>query len=108
MQIAREIAISHASPRLGLYPMLWKDKFDPPVPADQVDLIPNNVRIFPSHFALSFTIFSMQHFLFCVQWSRPGNRIANMTMELSEMFTREVTRVWEKFFLSTWFHKQNS
>ena len=108
MQIAREIAISHASPRLGLYPMLWKDKFDPPVPADQVDLIPNNVRIFLSHFALSFTIFSMQHFLFCVQWSRPGNRIANMTMELSEMFTREVTRVWEKFFLSTWFHKQNS
>lgn len=66
-RIAREIAISHASPRLGLYPMLWKDKFDPPVPADEVDLIPNN-------------------------WNKPGNRIANMTMELSEMFTREVTR----------------
>eukprot|EP00250_Pteridium_aquilinum_P014757 c22183_g1_i1 orf=676-3876(-) len=66
-RIAREIAISHASPRLGLYPMLWKDKFDPPLPPDEVDLIPKN-------------------------WDKPGNRIANMTMELSEMFTREVTR----------------
>ncbi|KAI5060331.1 hypothetical protein GOP47_0024751 [Adiantum capillus-veneris] len=66
-RIARELAISHASPRIGLYPMLWKDKFDPPLPPDEVDLIPKN-------------------------WDRPGNRIANMTMELSEMFTREVTR----------------
>ncbi|KAH7283231.1 hypothetical protein KP509_35G066800 [Ceratopteris richardii] len=47
--------------------MLWKDKFDPPLPPDEVDLIPKN-------------------------WDKPGNRIANMTMELSEMFTREVTR----------------
>lgn len=66
-KIAREIAISFASPRLGLFPMLWKDKFDPPLPSDEPELIPNN-------------------------WSKPGNRIANMSMEVSELFTREVTR----------------
>lgn len=66
-KIAREIAISNASPRLGLFPFVWRENLEHPLPPDGSELVPNN-------------------------WNKPGNRIANMSMELSELFTREVTR----------------
>eukprot|EP00249_Psilotum_nudum_P021796 c28250_g1_i1 orf=123-3467(+) len=66
-KLAREIAIGQSSPRLGLFPMVWKDRFEAPKPADEEGLIPNN-------------------------WNGRNSRIAKMSVELSEMFTREITR----------------
>ncbi|KAJ7563243.1 hypothetical protein O6H91_03G102400 [Diphasiastrum complanatum] len=66
-RIAREIAISPASPRLGLFPLTYPGKFEAPKRPDEVDLIPN-------------------------KWDKPSTQIAQMSVELSELFTREVTR----------------
>ncbi|CAI5999442.1 unnamed protein product [Closterium sp. NIES-64] len=65
-QIAREIASSHANPRFGLLPITMHPIMEPPGFPDEVELIPSS-------------------------WSRPGMQVASMSVEMSEIFTREVT-----------------
>ncbi|CAI5462303.1 unnamed protein product [Closterium sp. Yama58-4] len=65
-QIAREIASSHANPRFGLMPITMHPIMEPPGFPDEVELIPSS-------------------------WSRPGTQVAAMSVEMSEIFTREVT-----------------
>ncbi|CAI5462679.1 unnamed protein product [Closterium sp. Yama58-4] len=65
-QIAREIASSHANPRFGLMPVTMHPIMEPPGFPDEVELIPSS-------------------------WSRPGTQVAAMSVEMSEIFTREVT-----------------
>ncbi|CAI5517207.1 unnamed protein product [Closterium sp. Naga37s-1] len=65
-QIAREIASSHANPRFGLLPITMHPIMEPPGFPDEVELIPSS-------------------------WTRPGTQVASMSVEMSEIFTREVT-----------------
>ncbi|CAI7895338.1 unnamed protein product [Closterium sp. NIES-54] len=65
-QIAREIASSHANPRFGLMPITMHPIMEPPGFPDEVELIPSS-------------------------WSRPGTQVASLSVEMSEIFTREVT-----------------
>eukprot|EP01018_Ginkgo_biloba_P027197 Gb_37729 [translate_table: standard] len=65
--IAREIVISPANPRLGLLRLTWNGNFEAPAHFQEEDLIKN-------------------------EWEKPGTVIAQMSVELSELFTREVTR----------------
>ncbi|KAG6543383.1 hypothetical protein Mapa_015297 [Marchantia paleacea] len=65
--MARELTISNTNNRLGLLPMKWQDTLDAPKLPGEVELVPN-------------------------EWDKPGSQIANMTVELSELFTREVTK----------------
>jgi len=48
LQIARELTISIANNRFGLFPMKWQDTLDPPKRPDETDLIPNEVGPAPS------------------------------------------------------------
>jgi hypothetical protein len=68
VQIARELTISVSNRRLGLFPTRWQETLEAQKRPDEVDLIPN-------------------------YWDKPGTVIAQMTTELSELFTREMTRV---------------
>lgn len=45
LQIARELTISLANSRFGLFPMKWQEKLDPPKRPDETDLIPNEVLL---------------------------------------------------------------
>lgn len=45
LQIARELTISIANNRFGLFPMKWQDTLDPPKRPDETDLIPNEVGL---------------------------------------------------------------
>ncbi|KAL3692806.1 hypothetical protein R1sor_006457 [Riccia sorocarpa] len=65
--MARELTISVSNERLGLLPMKWRDTLDMPQLPGDVELVPN-------------------------EWDKSGTQIANMTVELSELFTREVTK----------------
>ncbi|GJP61579.1 hypothetical protein CLOP_g12514 [Closterium sp. NIES-67] len=65
-RIAREIASSHANPRFGLMPITMHPIMEPPGFPDEVELIPSS-------------------------WSRPGTQVAAMSVEMSDIFTREVT-----------------
>ncbi|XP_057835823.1 ATP-dependent zinc metalloprotease FTSH 12, chloroplastic isoform X1 [Cryptomeria japonica] len=66
-RIARELVISPANPRLGLLIMTWKDKFEVPNRFPTMDLIKN-------------------------KWDDPNRLLAAMSVEVSELFTREMTR----------------
>lgn len=66
-RIARELVISPTNPRLGLLLMTYKDKFQIPNRFPTMDLIKN-------------------------QWDEPNRLIAAMSVEVSELFTREMTR----------------
>ncbi|CAM6084023.1 unnamed protein product [Calypogeia fissa] len=65
--LARELTISPANTQLGLFPMKWRATMDPPKLPGEVALIPN-------------------------EWDKQGTYIVNMSVELSETFTREVTK----------------
>ncbi|KAL2635062.1 hypothetical protein R1flu_006541 [Riccia fluitans] len=69
--MARELTISITNERLGLLPMKWRDTLDAPKLPGEVELVPH-------------------------EWDKPGTQIANMTVELSELFTREVTKYVEE------------
>ena len=45
LQIARELTISIANNRFGLFPMKFQDTLDPPKRPDETDLIPNEVGL---------------------------------------------------------------
>jgi hypothetical protein len=45
LQIARELTISLANNRFGLFPMKWQETLDPPKRPDETDLIPNEVGL---------------------------------------------------------------
>lgn len=69
--IARELVISPANPRLGLLRLTWNGTYEAPFPNQEGNLIKN-------------------------EWEKPGTVIADMSVELSELFTREVTRYIEE------------
>uniref|UniRef100_A0A0D6QWL1 Peptidase M41 domain-containing protein n=1 Tax=Araucaria cunninghamii TaxID=56994 RepID=A0A0D6QWL1_ARACU len=69
-RIARELVISPANPRLGLFPMTWSSTFEYPIPGE-VELMKN-------------------------EWEDPKKVTARMSVEVSELFTREVTRYIEE------------
>ncbi|KAH9306925.1 hypothetical protein KI387_011329, partial [Taxus chinensis] len=66
-KIARELVISPANPRLGLLPMTYREKVEVPNEMSTVDLIKN-------------------------KWEDPKSVTAVMSVEVSELFTREVAR----------------
>lgn len=45
LQLARELTISPANSRLGLYPMKWRETMDAPKLPGEVELIPNEVHL---------------------------------------------------------------
>lgn len=69
--IARELVISPANPRLGLFRLTWNCTYESPFHNQEGSLIKN-------------------------EWEKPGTEIAQMSVELSELFTREVTRYIEE------------
>lgn len=69
--LARELVISPANPRLGLLRLTWNDTYEAPFHNPEGDLFKN-------------------------EWEKPGTEIAEMSVELSELFTREVTRYIEE------------
>lgn len=69
--LAREIVRSPANPRLGLIRLTWNGTYEAPFHNPEGDLIKN-------------------------EWEKPETEIAEMSVELSELFTREVTRYIEE------------
>ena len=97
LQIARELTISLANNRFGLFPMKWQETLDPPKRSDETDLIPNEVSLISHLHAPVTRNWTLCHTdspdLLHVQWDKPGSQIVGMSTEFSELFTREVTKV---------------
>lgn len=111
LQIARELTISIANNRFGLFPMKFQETLDPPKRADETDLIPNEVGLasalcipakcrqcnYHMHdvsLRRPCCLYAMHTNKFLhVQWDKPGSQIVQMSTEFSELFTRELTQV---------------